>query len=35
MADISRNGTITYDEFRSLFENVIADTIRKDLALTD
>lgn len=28
MADISRDGTISYDEFRSLFENVISDSIR-------
>lgn len=35
MADISRDGTISYDEFRSLFENVISDQIRQDIIATD
>lgn len=34
-ADISRDGAINYDEFRSLFENILADQLREDLQIKD
>lgn len=32
---MSRDGQINYDEFRSLFENIISDQIREELTIND